>query len=153
MKKQDHDFGARRSGGRSWLCSDCKKEKKEQTFVERVEIRHQDRTLWQILVPAQDIHGNPIAVGHHKEWDERCREITGDGMTIMSTAKGDWVNGSLSEVMREPMIPVMLLATATQMDEIAKFTAFHYDQKAVFFYTLSYDAYLAERIDDEKTND
>ena len=113
--------------------------------------------VWEILVPESDRSGHRFPLRVHNEWDAKCREFTGGGMTIMSVAKGEWVRpgppGARDPclgpgIVREAMIPVMLMADRTTMDRIARFTMDHYDQDAVLYYLISEDAFMAERGED-----
>ena len=91
--------------------------------------------LWEILVPTQfDDTKEEISVEHHREWDRLVREVSG-GLTMLRSATGQWVH--LGEVQQESVIPVRLIATREQMEEIAKFTARHYRQKVIMVYKIS----------------
>ena len=91
--------------------------------------------LWEILVPTQfDDTKEEIAAEHHRDWDRRVREVSG-GLTMLRSATGQWVH--LGEVQQENVIPVRLIATREQMEEIAKFTARHYRQKVIMVYKIS----------------
>lgn len=91
--------------------------------------------LWEILVPTQfDDTKEYISVEHHREWDRLMREVSG-GLTMLRSATGQWVH--LGEVHQESVIPVRLIATREQMEEIAKFTARHYRQKVIMVYKIS----------------
>lgn len=91
--------------------------------------------LWEIFVPCQKNNGKPVTTRHHKEWDKRVRKIT-NGLTIMTPAKGQWidVNGSIYE---ERMIPVRISCTEAQIKKIMDMTAQHYEQLAVMAYLVS----------------
>ncbi len=91
--------------------------------------------LWEILVPTQfDDTKEDISIAHHREWDRLVREVSG-GLTMLRSATGQWVQ--LGEVQQESVIPVRLIATREQMEEIAKFTARHYRQKVIMVYKIS----------------
>ncbi len=92
--------------------------------------------LWEILVPTLR-NGKPVRTKSHKVWDARIREISG-GLTVLRPAKGEWVapDGTLFS---ERMIPVRIMCTSDQIEEIAKITASFYDQLAVMFYKISDD--------------
>lgn len=95
--------------------------------------------MWVVLVPTEI--RRPVgkrqhySVRYHRTWDAKVREITG-GLTIMSPARGQWVapNG---ELFKERMIPVQVMATREQIDQIVDLTLKHYDQLAVLCYKLS----------------
>ena len=91
--------------------------------------------LWEILVPTQfDDTKEEIPLEHHREWDRLVREVSG-GLTMLRSAMGQWVH--LGEVQHESVIPVRLIATREQMEEIAKFTARHYRQRVIMVYKIS----------------
>jgi hypothetical protein len=91
--------------------------------------------LWEILVPTQfDDTKEAVAAEHHREWDCFVREVSG-GLTMLRAATGQWVHSG--KVQQENVIPVRLIATRAQMEEIAKFTASHYRQKVIMAYKIS----------------
>jgi hypothetical protein len=98
-----------------------------------------NKCLWEILVPTQK--NNPAGknkyytLRYHRLWDEKVRKITG-GLTIMTPAKGQWVSPS-GDLFVERMIPVRIMCTADQIEEIADMTAAHYNQLAIFYYLVS----------------
>ena len=66
----------------------------------------------------------------------------------MKSAKGEWVGGEeIGVVFREPMIPVRVWATLEQIEEIAKVTMEHYDQKAVMYYRLAEKVFILKEED------
>lgn len=98
--------------------------------------------LWEILVPTIRENGKPFRTRYHRVWDAKVREIS-KGLTIMPVAKGQWVHqGAL---FTERMIPVRLLASRAQMDEIVRFTLEYYQQKAVLAYRLADEVILKYR--------
>lgn len=104
--------------------------------------------LWEILVPTEmvpdDGKGNilwnkptrAIRTKHHQEWDKKVRAISG-GLTILTPAKGQWIEPSSQELFSERMIPVRIACNKDQIQEIANFTIIHYRQKAVLFYKVT----------------
>ena len=54
---------------------------------------------------------------------------------MLRSATGQWVH--LGKVHQESVIPVRLLATREQMEEVAKFTVRHYRQKVIMAYKIS----------------
>ena len=91
--------------------------------------------LWEIIVPTQfDDTKEDIPVEHHREWDRLVREISG-GLTMLRSATGQWVQAG--QVQQENVIPVRLIATREQIEEIAKFTARHYRQRVAMVYKIS----------------
>jgi hypothetical protein len=100
------------------------------------------RELWEILVPTVRNDGRPFRLRFHKVWDAKIREISG-GLTILPVAKGQWVHqGSLFV---ERMIPVRILATREEINQIIDMTLKYYDQIAVMAYRISEDVILRYR--------
>lgn len=96
------------------------------------------KMMWEILVPTVKPNTNGekfFTTRYHKVWDEKVRSITG-GLTIMSPAKGQWVSphGMLFE---ERMIPVRIVASKGQIEEVMDFTLCYYRQEAVLCYKVS----------------
>ena len=96
--------------------------------------------LWEILVPTVRPDGRPIRTRYHRVWDAKVRAIAG-GLTILTAAKGQWVapDGTLFS---ERMIPVRIACSRKQMDDIADFTASHYEQLAIFYYMVSNEVHI-----------
>ena len=90
---------------------------------------------YEILVPTQRNDGRPIRTRFHRVWDARVRAITG-GLTILAPAKGQWVSPQ-GELLAERMIPVRIVCTPEQIEQIADMTAAYYEQLAVLFYQVS----------------
>lgn len=61
----------------------------------------------------------------------------------MPVAKGQWLNKS--ELFKERMIPVRIIATRDEIVDIVKMTMLYYDQLAVLAYRISDDVILLER--------
>lgn len=102
--------------------------------------------LWEILVPTMKrvVVGHPyFTTRYHRVWDAKVRAITG-GLTIMAPVKGEWVSED-QELFRERMIPVRIVATRPQINEIIEMTLVYYDQLAVLCYKLSDEVILKER--------
>lgn len=92
--------------------------------------------LWEIFVPTiRD--DKPVRTRSHKEWDARVRKISG-GLTILTPAKGQWVSPS-GELCEERMIPVRIMCSKAQIEEIADITAEFYKQDAIMYYLISTD--------------
>lgn len=91
--------------------------------------------LWEILVPTVRNDGRPIRTRCHREWDHRVRRISG-GLTVLTPTRGQWVS-PMGELFAERMIPVRVMCTAEQIEDIAELTAKFYEQLAVMFYKLS----------------
>jgi hypothetical protein len=100
--------------------------------------------LWEILVPTvRRADGKPIRTRFHRVWDNKVREISG-GLTILTPAKGQWVAPD-GELFVERMIPVRILATRSQIEEIVDHTLGYYDQLAVLCYCVSSEVILKHR--------
>ena len=102
--------------------------------------------LYEILVPTEIDRGKgirPIKVRYHRVWDKKVREITG-GLTIMPVSKGQWVSPS-GNLFIERMIPVRILATEEQMNQIVDMTIQYYNQEAIMFYKISTQAEIRFR--------
>lgn len=91
--------------------------------------------LFEILVPTIRNSGKPIRTRMHREWDRRVRFITG-GLTVLAPAKGQWVAGC-GTLFNERMIPVRVMCTEEQMEQVVDLTIQFYDQLAVMYYELS----------------
>lgn len=100
--------------------------------------------LYCILVPT--VQGNSrgknkyYTTRHHRLWDKRIREITG-GLSICAPIKGQWVSPD-GNLFSERMLPVLIACNATQIEEIADFTAKHYEQLAVMYYKVSDEVHI-----------
>jgi len=91
--------------------------------------------LYEILVPTK--YGDtirPIRTRHHKEWDKVIRSLSG-GLTILSPAKGQWIDRD--QLYEERVIPVRIMCTEAIMKRVVQFTLKHYRQKAVMFFLVS----------------
>jgi hypothetical protein len=106
-------------------------------------------SLWEILVPTEkrikahpmaDAKANFYSTRFHKVWDAKVRAITG-GLTIMAPSKGQWKSPE-GELFLERMIPVRIVATREQIEEIIEITLLYYDQLAVLCYKLSDEVIL-----------
>lgn len=115
------------------------------------------KSLWEILVPKyctdeqfdniQKAKYNPtvkmyeISMPHHHEWDDYVINVTGGGLTVMRSGKGTWICPKGKRV-EESMIPVRILCTTKQINDIASFTKDHYAQEAIMFYKISDECYI-----------
>lgn len=90
--------------------------------------------LWEILVPTVRNNGRPFRTRFHRVWDAKVRGISG-GLTIMPVAKGQWVFNN--QLFSERMIPVRIIATQEEIEEIIQMTMVYYDQIAVLAYRVS----------------
>lgn len=98
------------------------------------------RGMWEILVPTIRNDGRPIRTRFHRVWDEKVKAISG-GMTILTPAKGKWVNPDGVEF-HERMIPVRLIATREEIDRVVDLTIAYYEQEAVLAYKISDEVIL-----------
>ncbi len=123
--------------------------------------------MWEILVPTEkrvkapmprpeDGWGDDIAgalehwlrrqsytTRYHRVWDAEVRKITG-GLTITAPVKGEWVSPD-GELFRERMIPVRIVATRDQIEQVIQLTLTYYDQLAVLCYKLSDEVIIQHR--------
>ena len=98
--------------------------------------------MWEILVPTKRNDGRPFRTRFHRVWDDKVRAISG-GLTVMPVAKGQWV--FKEELFEERMIPVRLIATREQIEDIVKMTMVYYEQLAVLAYKIADDVILRHR--------
>jgi hypothetical protein len=100
--------------------------------------------LWEILVPTvRRVGGKPYTTRFHRVWDAKVRVISG-GLTVLTPAKGQWV-APTGELHSERMIPVRIVASREQIDQIIDLTIEYYDQLAVLCYKLSDEVILKHR--------
>jgi hypothetical protein len=92
--------------------------------------------LWEILVPASDNKKQEFTYAHHKAWDAYVKNITG-GLTVMKTAKGQWVSPLSGIEYLDRVIPCRIACSEEQISEIIDFTLEHYNQEAVMAYRIS----------------
>ena len=101
--------------------------------------------MWEILVPTVRNSGKPYTTRHHQTWDRQVRHIAG-GLTVLKPAKGQWINPSDGALFIERMIPVRIVCTSKQMDDVIARTFKHYpDQIAVLAYKISDEVRLVQR--------
>lgn len=105
----------------------------------------QSLALWEILVPEADNERRFFGEAHHREWKSKVRRLTG-GMTILATARGQWVDESdEGTVYKETMIPIRIRCSKATMESIARLTIQHYEQLAVMFYVVSAECRIMSR--------
>jgi hypothetical protein len=92
------------------------------------------KELWEILVPTMRNDGRPFRLRYHRVWDAKVRAISG-GLTVMPVAKGQWVHGE--KLFTERMIPVRIVASRAEMDNIIDMSIKYYDQIAMLAYKVS----------------
>lgn len=90
--------------------------------------------LWEILVPTM-MNDKPVRTKHHKEWDKLVNKIS-KGLTIGKPEKGYWISYD-NQTVEERVIPVKIVCTKSEIEQIADITAKHYKQDAVMFYMLT----------------
>lgn len=108
--------------------------------------------MWEILVPTERRlrPGKYYKTRYHRVWDQKVRQITG-GLTIMMPAKGQWIHPSTKELFSERVIPVRVMATREEIDQVIKLTLDYYDQLAILCYKISDEVILMLRGTDENT--
>jgi hypothetical protein len=106
-------------------------------------VAYEKRKLWEILVPTVRNSGKPFRTRFHKVWDENVRKISG-GMTILTPSKGQWMSPE-GELFIERMIPVRVLATTKEINEIIDYTLTYYEQTAILAYVISNEYILKYR--------
>ena len=94
------------------------------------------RELWEILVPTVRKNGVPIRTRFHRVWDAKVRAISG-GLTILQPAKGQWIHPEDGTLFAERMIPVRIMCTRSEIEQIIDITLEYYDQLAVLAYRVS----------------
>jgi hypothetical protein len=101
--------------------------------------------MWEILVPTErrSRPGKFYTTRFHRVWDGKVRAITG-GLTILTPAKGQWVSPD-GHLFLERMIPVRIVATRSQIDQIIDLTIEYYDQLAVLCVKVSDEVILRHR--------
>ena len=104
--------------------------------------------LFEILVPCQWNNGRGVRTRHHKEWDKKIHGLTG-GLTIMPVAKGQWVDGGV--LYSDRVIPVRIMCTQSQIEDIAEMTIEHYRQLAVMYFKISDAAHIVECTLDQRS--
>jgi hypothetical protein len=100
--------------------------------------------LWEVLVPTvRRNDGRPIHTRFHKVWDKKVEAISG-GLTILTPiGKGIWLHEG--QTIRERMIPVRVMCTREQIEQIIDLTLEYYDQLAVMAYRVSDEVILKHR--------
>lgn len=93
------------------------------------------KKMWQIMVPTVSNEGKPFRTRYHRVWDQKVRSITG-GLTINMPVQGQWVDED-GTLYAERMIPVSIIATEKEIDEIATFSLTYYNQIAIMYYMIS----------------
>ena len=96
--------------------------------------------MWEIMVPTQMNDGTPNRTRYHRVWDEKVRAIAG-GLTILRPAIGQWENPE-GVLFKERMIPVRIMCTREQIEEIIDITIKYYKQEAVLAYKVSDECIL-----------
>lgn len=99
--------------------------------------------MWEILVPTERRQnpGKYYTTRYHRVWDHKVRAITG-GLTIMSPARGQWINPNTGDLFNERMIPVRIIATREEIEKIVDLTIDYYDQLVILCYKISDEVIL-----------
>lgn len=105
-------------------------------------MKNNKKAMWEILVPTKRNDGTPIRTRFHRVWDTKVRAISG-GLTIMPVAKGQWL--FKDRLYEERMIPVRVIATKAEIEEIIGFTMSYYDQLAVLAYKVADEVILRHK--------
>lgn len=108
-----------------------------KTVVEAVPTKRTKKSLWEILVPVA-VRGQQVKLIKHQQWDKKINEISG-GLSFMKPMQGYWRDNSTGRVIKDSMIPVRIMCTAKEINDVADFTAKHYNQSAVMFYKITND--------------
>lgn len=103
------------------------------------------KKVWEIMVPTSNNNGKPFRTRYHRIWDKKVRDITG-GLTIFKPVIGNWVSPD-KILYVERMIPVRIIATNEEIDEIIKFTMKYYEQEAILAYVISIEVKLVHKND------
>lgn len=101
------------------------------------------RDMWEILVPTVNNDGKPFRTKYHRVWDNKVQEISG-GLTILNPTKGKWVS-PCGELFHERMIPVRIIATRDEIEEIIDITMEYYSQLAILAYKVSSEVILKHK--------
>lgn len=91
--------------------------------------------MWEIFVPASN-KTLEFSYEHHKKWDEYVKSLAG-GLTILRTAKGEWIDNHDGKLYIDRVIPVRIKCSEKNIKKIIKFTIKHYNQEAVLAYKIS----------------
>ena len=104
------------------------------------------KCMWEILVPTERrlSPGKYYRTRYHRVWDRKVREITG-GLTVMAPARGQWLNPGSGELFNERMIPVRIVATREEIDQVIDLTMDYYEQLAILCYKISDEVILKRK--------
>ena len=103
--------------------------------------------MWEILIPTVRNDGKAFRTHFHKVWDEKVRLISG-GLTVMPVAKGQWIfkeTDGNNKLFEERMIPVRVIATREEIEQIISMTMAYYGQIAVLAYKISEEVILRHK--------
>jgi len=115
------------------------------TMSERIITMSEEnkQMLWELLVPTvrPNTDGEKFfTLRYHRVWDQKVREIT-RGLTVMPPTKGQWISPS-GTLFVERMIPVRIIATRAQIEEIMDMTLAFYEQQAILCYRISDEVFI-----------
>ena len=99
--------------------------------------------IWEILLPTvrRLEPGKYYSTRYHRVWDAKVRNITG-GLTVMTPARGQWINPSTGVLFKERMIPVRIMASREEIEKVIDFTINYYNQLATLCYKISDEVIL-----------
>lgn len=105
--------------------------------------------MWEILVPTERRlePGKYYTTRYHRVWDAKVREIT-HGLTVMAPAHGQWINPATGELFKERMIPVRIVATRDEIEEIIDMTLNYYNQLAILCYKISDEVIMKYKLEE-----
>lgn len=92
------------------------------------------KSVFEILIPSQFNDRKTIHVEHHYAFDDFVKGIAG-GLTILRSGMGYWVDLS-GETYKERMIPVRIICSDQEIEQIGNFALTHYKQKAILYYKI-----------------
>lgn len=100
--------------------------------------------IYEILVPTSYNDGRFIKTKHHRVFDKKVLEITG-GLTIGMPNKGKWISGK-KDLFLDRNIPVRIMCSKDQIEDIARFALKHYQQEAIMYYQISSEVTIVNKI-------
>lgn len=108
-----------------------------------------DKKMWEILVPTERRlePGKYYTTRYHRVWDAKVRKIT-NGLTVMTPARGQWIDPTTGELFSERMIPVRIMATRDEIEKVIDLTIDYYNQLAILCYKISDEVILKTRTKD-----
>ena len=102
-----------------------------------------DKSLWEILIPVASNNGENFSSIHNAPWYRKVLELAG-GYTKLLPVEGVW-KAPDGIVFYEMMLPVRILCTKSEIENIVDFTITHYEQLAVMYYKISSECIIKEK--------